>query len=69
MPTFANRPYAGPADLEAMVDLLIAARPAERIADYPGIVDLREMFMADNVVMIGGTKQDEGSPCRKPCPP
>jgi mycothiol synthase len=39
-----DRPCADTADLEAMIDLLIAARPAERIADYPSVVDLREML-------------------------
>jgi len=41
---FTSRPYAGAADLQAMIDLLIAVRPAERITDYPSIVDLQEML-------------------------
>lgn len=44
MTAFASRLYAGAADLQAMVDLLTVARPAERIADYPSIVDLHEML-------------------------
>ena len=40
--TFASQPYAGAEDLQAMIDLLIAVRPAERITDYPSIIDLRE---------------------------
>ena len=43
MTAFTSRPYTGVADLQAMIDLLIAVRAAERIADYPSIVDLREM--------------------------
>jgi mycothiol synthase len=39
-----DRPYADAPDLQAMIGLLIAARPAERIADYPSVVDLREML-------------------------
>jgi mycothiol synthase len=39
-----DRPYADVPDLEAMIDLLIAARPAERIMDYPSVVDLREIL-------------------------
>ena len=46
MKEYTNRLYAGEADLEAMIDLLIATRPAERIADYPSVVDLREMLGA-----------------------
>jgi mycothiol synthase len=47
--TCTNRPYIGAPDLEAMINLLIAARPAERIADYPGVVDLREMLGTSQV--------------------
>jgi ribosomal protein S18 acetylase RimI-like enzyme len=38
-----SRPYADAADLQAMLNLLIAARPASQITDYPSIVDLQEM--------------------------
>jgi hypothetical protein len=41
---FVSRPYAGPADLAAMIELLVAVRPAERITDYPSIVDLHEIL-------------------------
>jgi mycothiol synthase len=44
-----SRLYAGEADLEAMIDLLIAARPTERITDYPSVVDLREMLGTSQV--------------------
>jgi len=37
-----SRPYSSPADLHSMLDLLVAVRPAERIADSPNTVDLRE---------------------------
>jgi mycothiol synthase len=49
MAAFTNRPYAGDADLQAMIDLLVAARPAERVVDYPSIVDLREMLDTSEV--------------------
>jgi mycothiol synthase len=44
MKAFASRLYAGAADLQAMIDLLVAVRPASRITDYPGIVDLHELL-------------------------
>ncbi|MBN1659259.1 MAG: GNAT family N-acetyltransferase [Anaerolineae bacterium] len=37
-----SRTYSGPHDLESMLDLLLRARPASRIADFPAPVDLRE---------------------------
>ena len=49
MPAFTNRPYAGDADLQAMIDLLVAVRPPERIVDYPSIVDLRELLDTSEV--------------------
>ena len=44
MTTFTSRPYAGAADLQAMIDLLTTVRPAEQITDYPSIVDLQELL-------------------------
>jgi|GEM_PF-2301342 len=44
MSRFTSRPYAGKADLQAMIDLLIAARPIERITDYPSVADLHHLF-------------------------
>ncbi|MBK8986501.1 MAG: GNAT family N-acetyltransferase [Chloroflexi bacterium] len=44
MSTLTNRLYAGPDDLQAMLQLLFAVRPAARLADYPGPVDLRELL-------------------------
>jgi len=49
MTAFTNRPYAGDADLQAMIDLLVVARPSGHIADYPSIVDLREMLDTSEV--------------------
>ena len=49
MSIVASRLYAGRADLQAMIDLLIAARPAEDIADFPSIVDLHEMLATSHL--------------------
>ena len=43
MTGYVSRPYAGADDLRAMIGLT-AARPAERVADYPSIVDLQELL-------------------------
>jgi ribosomal protein S18 acetylase RimI-like enzyme len=45
----ASRPYSGAADLQSMIDLLVAVRPADRITDYPSIVDLREALALASV--------------------
>jgi mycothiol synthase len=39
-----SRPYQAPSDLEAMIQLLLTARSAEAISDYPSVVDLRQLF-------------------------
>jgi hypothetical protein len=44
-----RRPYAGRADLRTMIDLLVAARPAERLADFPSRADLRELLGTSTV--------------------
>ncbi len=44
MTSFTNRPYASDADLEAMI-ALVKTRPAERLTDYPSIIDLHEMYL------------------------
>jgi len=49
MMVFTSRLYAGAADLQAMIDLLIAVRPAERITDSPNIVDLRELLSRSTI--------------------
>ncbi len=36
--------YRAPADLEAMIQLLLSVRSPKSISDYPGIVDLRELL-------------------------
>jgi mycothiol synthase len=47
--SLSNRTYAGDADLQAMIDLLVAVRPAERLTDYPGVVDLHELLALPEV--------------------
>jgi mycothiol synthase len=42
--TFLNRPYANGVDLQAMIDLLNATRPVNRLGDYPGEINLHEML-------------------------
>ena len=49
MPTMTTRPYAGAADLQAMIDLLRETRTAERRSEYPGEIDLREMLATSQV--------------------
>ena len=44
MKTVTSHPYATPADLGAMIKLLIEARPAERVAEFPSIEDVREFI-------------------------
>jgi mycothiol synthase len=39
-----SRPYHKPADLEAVIQLLLNSRPAQWISDYPSIQDLRELL-------------------------
>lgn len=41
---FLNRPYINASDLQAMIDLLYAARPVNRLGDYPSEINLREML-------------------------
>ena len=43
MSAFVARPYH-PSDLQSTIELLDLARPLERITDYPGEVDLREIL-------------------------
>ncbi len=40
---FSSRPYGEPDDLNAMQAFLRRVRPAARLADYPGLTDLREL--------------------------
>jgi ribosomal protein S18 acetylase RimI-like enzyme len=39
-----SRTYASEQDLRSMLDVLLAVRPREQMADYPGIVDLQELM-------------------------
>lgn len=41
---FMSRTYSDAGDLPIMLDLLVAVRSAERVSDYPGVVDLRELL-------------------------
>lgn len=38
-----NRPFAGPDDLQGMIEL-VRQRPADQITDFPSIIDLQEML-------------------------
>lgn len=49
MPEITSRSYAGPEDLQAMIDLLLRVRSSEWLSDYPGIVDLNEMLALDSI--------------------
>ena len=40
----ASRLYADEADLARLIEFLPIARPADRVSDYPGVADLREML-------------------------
>jgi mycothiol synthase len=44
-----SRTYSGAEDLQSMIDLLVAVRPADRITDYPSVVDLREVLALSSV--------------------
>ena len=44
MTELTNRLYTAPDDLQAMLQLLFAVRPATRLTDYPSPVDLRELL-------------------------
>ncbi|MDY7077639.1 MAG: GNAT family N-acetyltransferase [Chloroflexota bacterium] len=49
MITLTSRTYSGAKNLQAMIDLLAAVRPVDRITDYPSVVDLREALALTNV--------------------
>jgi len=44
-----SRLYSGTKDLQSMLDLLAAIRPAARMSDYPSMVDLHELLTLRNV--------------------
>jgi len=45
----STRTFSGEDDIQSMLDLLIAVRPAARITVYPGLVDLREILALSTV--------------------
>jgi GNAT superfamily N-acetyltransferase len=45
----SSRPYSGAQDLQSMIDLLVTVRPADRITDYPSMVDLHEALALTHV--------------------
>jgi mycothiol synthase len=47
--SIASRPYQGTADQEAIIELLTRIRPPQRLADYPSLVDLEELFSLPEV--------------------
>lgn len=47
--SFTSRTYSDAGDLPAMLDLLVAVRSAERVTDYPGVVDLQELLALTQV--------------------
>jgi mycothiol synthase len=49
MTILTSRIYSGATDLQSMLALLVAVRPAERITDFPGVVDLRELLALTTV--------------------
>jgi L-amino acid N-acyltransferase YncA len=60
MRTF-SRLYQGTSDLEAIIQLITRIRPPRRLADYPSMVDLQELFSLPEVQ--GRTRlwlQDDG---------
>jgi len=42
--TFNSRRLAGSADIELLLDWVRAIRPAERVTDYPSVIDLRQVL-------------------------
>lgn len=44
MAILISRVYAGARDLQSMLDLLVAVRPAARLSGFPSMVDLRELL-------------------------
>ncbi len=44
MNAFTSRGYAADIDLARLIEFLLAVRPLDRVNDYPGAIDLREML-------------------------
>ncbi|MBN1921755.1 MAG: GNAT family N-acetyltransferase [Anaerolineae bacterium] len=49
MQSLTSRSYSSNEDLQAILELLLAVRPADRVASYPSPVDLHEMFALQQV--------------------
>jgi ribosomal protein S18 acetylase RimI-like enzyme len=57
MSQFVYIPYTGQAELEKMISL-VNSRPAERITDFPSLVDLQEMLGVTEIQANTGLWQD-----------
>jgi len=44
-----SRLYRGTSDLEAIIQLITTVRPRQRLAEYPGIIDLQELLSLPEV--------------------
>jgi mycothiol synthase len=42
---FSSRRFAGSSDIELLVDWVRAARPRERVTDYPSVIDLPQLLL------------------------
>jgi mycothiol synthase len=49
MTTWTSRTHSETKDLQSMIDLLVAVRPADRITEYPSVVDLQESLALTDV--------------------
>jgi len=49
MINWTSRTYSRAQDGQAMIDLLVAVRPADRITEYPSVVDLQELLALTDV--------------------
>ncbi len=44
-----SRFYEGDADRKAIIQLITRVRPTERLAEYPSLIDLQELFSLPEV--------------------
>lgn len=49
MVSWNSKPYSGQVDLQKMVDLVHAARPAHLASAYPGVADLHELMLIPEI--------------------
>lgn len=63
MTSFTRQAYRGPQDLPTMIRLLIESRPAERITDYPSLVDLQEILAGPQAQANTTVWQDARGQC------